>query len=126
MQILFLGVLDEHFKMAGLRLDREVETGRGPVDFTVTGDRRVRVLVEMKRLSNTDFWHGLKTQTPTYVQAQEARSAIFLAVMDLDTPAARKRWETMQEAAAAVRAATGLRIEVERIDVLPKPSASKA
>lgn len=126
MQILFLGVLDEHFKMAGLWLDREVETGRGPVDFTVTGDRRVRVLVEMKRLSNTDFWHGLKTQTPTYMRAQEARSAVFLVVRDLDTPAARKRWETMQEEAAAVRAATGLRIEVERIDVLPKPSASKA
>lgn len=29
MQILFLGVLDEHFKMAGLRLDREVETAAG-------------------------------------------------------------------------------------------------
>jgi hypothetical protein len=52
--------------------------------------------------------------------------AIFLAVRDLDTPAARKRWETLQEEAAAVRAATRLDIEVERIDVLPKPSASKA
>lgn len=40
--------------------------------------------------------------------------------------AARKRWETMQGEAGAVRTATGLRIEVECIDVLPKPSASKA
>jgi hypothetical protein len=40
--------------------------------------------------------------------------------------AARKRWETMQGEAAAVRTATGLRMEVECIDVLPKPSASKA
>ncbi len=126
MQLIFLGVLGNHFKKAGLRLDREVETGRGPVDFTVTGDRRVRVLIEMKRLSHTDFWQGLRDQTPIYMRGQEVRRAIFLAVRDSDTPAARKRWETLQEEAAAVRAETGLGIEVERIDMLPKPAASKA
>ena len=126
MQLLFLGILEEHFKMAGLRLDREVETGRGPVDFTVTGDRRFRVLIEMKRLSNTEFWHGLRVQTPICMGGQEVSRAIFLAVRDLDTPAARKRWQTLQEEAAALRAATSLGIEVERIDVLPKSSASKA
>jgi len=126
MQLIFLGVLDEHFKMAGLRLDREVETGRGPVDFTVTGDRRARVLIEMKRLSNTDFWHGLKAQTPIYMRGQEVKRAIFLAIRYSDTPAATKRWEALQEEAAAVREETGLGIEVERIDMLPKPSASKA
>lgn len=126
MQLIFLGVVRSDFKRAGLRLDREVETGRGPVDFTVTGDRRLRVLIEMKRLSNTDFWHGLRDQTPIYMRGQEVRRAIFLAIRDSDTPAAAKRWEALQGEAAAVRAETGLGIEVERIDMLPKPSASKA
>jgi hypothetical protein len=126
MQLIFLGVLGSHFKNAGLRLDREVETGRGPVDFTVTGDRSIRVLIEMKRLSRTDFWQGLRNQTPIYMRGQEVKRAIFLAIRDSDTPAATKRWETLQEEAAAVRAATGLGIEAERIDMLPKPSATKA
>jgi hypothetical protein len=126
MQLIFLGVVGSDFKRAGLRLDREVETGRGPVDFTVTGDRRARVLIEMKRLSNTDFWRGLQDQTPIYMRGQEVRRAIFLAIRDSDTPAAAKRWEALQGEAAAVRAETGLAIEVERIDMLPKPSASKA
>jgi hypothetical protein len=60
------------------------------------------------------------------MQGQEVRRAIFLAVRDSDTPTERKRWETLQEEASVVRAATGLGIEVERIDVLPKPSASEA
>jgi hypothetical protein len=38
MQLLFLVVPDGYCEQAGLRLDREVETGRGPVDFTFTGD----------------------------------------------------------------------------------------
>jgi hypothetical protein len=43
---------------------------------------------------------------------QEVKNAIFLAVRDLDAPAARKRWEALEEAAAsrcpvAVPARTG-------------------
>jgi hypothetical protein len=63
MQLLFLAVLDGYCEMAGLRLDREVETGRGPVDFTFTGDKHTRVLVEMKKLTHGEFWHGLRVQT---------------------------------------------------------------
>jgi hypothetical protein len=126
MQLIFFGVLKDHFKNAGLWLDREVETGRGPVDFTVTGARGARVLIEMKRLSHTDFCQGLRDQTPVYMRGQEVNHAVFLAIRDCDTPAAMKRWETLQEEAAAVRAETGLDIEVERIDMLPKPSASRA
>ena len=41
MQLFFLGVLDGYCENARLRLDREVETGRGPVDFTFTGGKCV-------------------------------------------------------------------------------------
>ncbi|ROO58915.1 hypothetical protein EDC02_0686 [Micromonospora sp. Llam0] len=62
MQLLFLAVIDSYCEMAGIQVDREVETGRGPVDFTFSGDRRMRVIVEMKRLTSGKFWHGLQTQ----------------------------------------------------------------
>jgi hypothetical protein len=59
------------------------------------------------------------------MRGREAKRAIFLAIRDSDTPAARKRRETLQEEAAAVRAATGLGIEAETIDMLPKRSATR-
>jgi hypothetical protein len=71
-------------------------------------------------------WQGLRHQTPIYMRGLEVRRAVFLAIRDSDTPAARKRWETLQGEAAAVQATTGLGIEAERIDMLPKRSATKA
>jgi hypothetical protein len=56
MQLIFLGVLGNHFKKAGLRLGREVETGRGPVGLTVTGTGACAC--SSKRLSRTDSLAG--------------------------------------------------------------------
>lgn len=126
MQLLFLGVLDGYCEQAGITLDREVETGRGPVDFTFTGDQRVRVLVEMKKLSSGKFWNGLRIQTPIYMRSQEVEHAIFLAIRDSDTNEMRQRWRTMAEEATVVRNATALNVGVSGIDILPKDSASKS
>ena len=126
MQLLFLVALDGYCEQAGLRLDREVETGRGPVDFTFSGDKRSRVLVEMKKLTHGEFWHGLKVQTPIYMQSLDVDRAIFLAIRDSDTKPMRDRWRKLDVEAAAVRDETGLSIEIERVDVLPRDSASKA
>lgn len=126
MQLLFLGILDGYCERAGLRLDREVETGRGPVDFTITGDRRIRVLVEMKKLTHGEFWHGLRVQTPIYMRGQEVDNAIFLAIRDSDTSPMEDRWNKLDNEASMVRSETGLTIEIERVDVLPRRSASKA
>lgn len=126
MQLLFLVVLDGYCEQAELRLDREVETGRGPVDFTFTGDKRIRVIVEMKKLTNGEFWHGLHVQTPIYMHGLDVKRAIYLAIRDSDTKPMRKRWEKLDQEARAVSTESGLHIEIERVDVLPKASASTA
>ena len=66
---------------------------------------------------------GPQVQTPIYMQGQEGD---IPCRRYSDAPDERKRWETLQEEASAARAATGLGIGVERIDVQPKPSASVA
>jgi hypothetical protein len=126
MQLLLLAVLDGYCQRAGVRLDREVETGRGPVDFTFTGNQRTRVLLEMKKLAHGEFWNGLRTQTPLYMRGQSVNRAIFLVVRDSATKPMRERWNSLDSEVATVNAETGLQIEIERVDVLPKPSASKA
>lgn len=86
----------------------------------------MRVLVEMKKITHGQFWHGLRVQTPTYMRGQEVNRAIFLAIRDSDTRSMTRRWDKLKEEASAMRAETGLAIEVERIDILPKRSASNA
>ncbi|MEU5320420.1 hypothetical protein AB0G67_27270 [Streptomyces sp. NPDC021056] len=126
MQLLLLGVLEGYCKSAKVILDREVETGRGPVDFTFTSAGNLRILLEMKKLSHGDFWNGLKTQTPIYMDSQEIDYAIFLTVRDSETPPMTKRWRSLEEQARIVSQASGKTIEVSRIDILPKESASKS
>ena len=126
MQLLFLAVLKGYCEIAGVRLDREVETGRGPIDFTFSGDKRTRVLVEMKKLTHKNFWQGLRVQMPIYMRSQEVAHAIFLAVRDSDTNPMTKRWQNLSEEAVVVSRESGLSIRVKRIDVLRKESASKA
>jgi hypothetical protein len=125
MQLLFLGMVDTHCEGAGVRVDREVETGRGPVDFVFSGDQRLRVLVEMKKLNHGEFWHGLNEQTPTYMRSQNVDTAVFLAIRNSRTKHMNERWNSLREAAAEVSSATGLHISIERLDVMPKASASE-
>jgi hypothetical protein len=124
MQLLFLGVLDHYCQQAGVILDREIETGRGPVDFTFTSAGNIRILLEMKKLTHGEFWNGLRTQTPIYMQSQKTKHAIFLAVRDSVTPPMKERWRKLDSEAALASEATGCTIEVARIDITPRSSAS--
>ncbi|MFJ5706979.1 hypothetical protein [Streptomyces sp. NPDC093105] len=126
MQLLFLGVLERYCAQAEVRLDREVETGRGPVDFTFTSTGGIRVLLEMKKLTHGEFWHGLRTQTPIYMESQNVKHAIFLAVRDSTSKPMRDRWMKLDLEATAASEAHSCTIEVARIDVMPKESASKS
>ncbi|WP_159103034.1 hypothetical protein [Streptomyces sp. FR-008] len=126
MQLLFLGVLDHYCAQAGVILDREVETGRGPVDFAFTSAGNVRVLLEMKKLTHGEFWHGLRTQTPIYMDSQGVDHAIFLTVRDSTTVPMRERWMKLDLEAAEASKINSRTIEVSRIDIMPKESASKS
>ncbi|GAA3253187.1 hypothetical protein ACFO1B_44835 [Dactylosporangium siamense] len=126
MQLLLMGMVDAYCESAGVLVDREVETGRGPVDFAFTGDHRIRVVLEMKKLTHGRFWEGLRVQTPQYMEGLRVKHAIFLAIRDSETPAMRLRWRSLKEEAELASEASGMTIEVERIDALPKESASRA
>src|SRR5262249_14301498 len=108
----------------GIRVDREVETGTGPVDFVFSGDRRLRILVEMKKLNHGDFWLGLAEQTVRYLRNQRLNDAIYLAIRNSTKKNMQKRWRELDAQAQAVRNETGLNIQVGKIDVMPKLSAS--
>ncbi|MFE5023779.1 hypothetical protein ACFRAO_10800 [Streptomyces sp. NPDC056656] len=126
MQLLFLGVLDHYCERAGVILDREVETGRGPVDFAFTSAGNLRILLEMKKLTHGEFWNGLRSQTPIYMVSQDVKHAIFLAVRDSTSQAMKDRWNKLDHEASIVNEQTDSTIEVARIDITPKSSASNS
>jgi hypothetical protein len=53
------------------------------------------------------------------------RLYLTLAIRGSDIRSMRNRWEKLEEEASAARAETRLTIEIGRIDVLPRRSASK-
>ena len=83
-QILFKGILDEHCRANNIDFNREVNQGRGPVDFKFSLGYSNRVLIEAKLAKNTHFWNGLKKQLPKYMQIDSCNFGIFLVIVYTD------------------------------------------
>ncbi|WFE47114.1 hypothetical protein [Verrucosispora sp. WMMD1129] len=124
MQILIYGLVKAYCNAAQVSFDREVETGRGPVDFVFTGDRRIRVIMEAKKLNHGEFWGGLESQTPIYAEGLQVNRAIYLAIRNSTSRAMNKRWVDLDRIASRASQAKGISITVERVDVMPRLSAS--
>lgn len=107
----------------GVHIDREVEFGRGPVDFVFT-EGATRFLFEIKKLRNGKFWNGLEDQLTSYMESAECENGWFLAVRYADTPTERARTQALPQAVADLRADTGLNIHFTLVDARPKESAS--
>lgn len=56
-------------------VSREVNDGRGPVDFKVSRGAKDKTLVEMKLASNSQLKRNLKNQVPLYQKASDAEYA---------------------------------------------------
>jgi len=80
-QLLFLGIVKHYCRANNIGFSREVETGRGPVDFEFATGYRDRVLLEVKLASNGRFWQGLRQQLPTYLRAAQIRDGYYLVIV---------------------------------------------
>jgi hypothetical protein len=69
-QLAFLGVARGYCEANNVVLDREVNLGRGPVDFKFSNGYEARALLEFKKLHNGRFWNGLLRQLPSYSKAR--------------------------------------------------------
>ena len=61
-------------------LSREVNIGRGPVDYKASHGSEFRALIELKLARNTRFWKGLEKQLPKYLEAEAISIGQFLVV----------------------------------------------
>lgn len=123
-QKLFLGIVSHYCRANDIDVNREVELGRGPVDFKFSRGYSLRALLEVKLAKNTKFWQGLRAQLPAYQKADEVDLGYFLVVVYSDEDA--KRIKDIQKVVEAVKASKKRDIRAIVVDARrDPPSASK-
>jgi hypothetical protein len=106
---------------SSMDVNREVNNGRGPVDFKISEGSKDPTLVEFKLAKNTQLERNLQNQVEIYKKASDSRFAIKVII-----------YFTSRELAKVKRVLQKLRLDKEPNIVLidarrdNKPSASKA
>ncbi len=124
-QLALLGMARPYCRAHGVEIDREVNLGRGPVDFKVTKGASVRLLVEVKKLHNGEFWNGLERQLPAYMTSDQTGEGWLLAIQYRSEGVSRSRLRELPRRVQKINGTSGTSIGVTIIDARPKPSASK-
>jgi len=118
------GIVLHWCRVSNIDLSREVNIGRGPVDFKVSQGYEYRALLELKLAKNTKFWNGLEKQLPKYQEAEGVKLGYFIVVLQTEKDFARL--VEIRERVRAVNQVTGYTIKHIVINALHSPpSASK-
>ena len=124
-QLALYGIARNYCEANGIVVSREVELGRGPVDFTFTNGYKQRAHLEAKKTHNGKFWNGLDAQLPSYMESDDVGLGWFLAVRYREG----KQWdERDRELPDRVRAAAkshGRDLRLAYVDARRPLSASK-
>jgi hypothetical protein len=125
-QLAFLGIARSYCHQNDINIDREVELGRGPVDFKFSNGRKYRALLEIKKLTSGKFWQGLETQLPTYLTADDCDFGWYVAIRYRTGGISKTRGARLPMIIAKPQNESGKVVRFEMIDATAKPSASKA
>lgn len=123
-QLLFYGIVIHYCQANNIDLNREVNLGRGPVDFKFSNGYQNKYLIEIKQANNSKFWSGLETQLTKYLEVEKDKNGIFIAVCYSDKEL--KGVSEIEQRVASLNKKLGLNLQSYVIDATPeKPSASK-
>jgi len=99
-------------------LSREANAGPGAVDFRFTVGYKARLIVEVKLSTNPRIKEGYYEQLPAYAKAENIERMILLVLrVSADDSSTNRLINSLK--------GKSLPIQVEMIDAIPKPSASK-
>jgi hypothetical protein len=124
-QLLFKGIVHHYCRANNIVVDREVELGRGPVDFKFSNGYEQRAHLEIKKVHNGRFWDGIEEQLPIYMRADEVSDGWFLALQYRKTRSNNERARDLPLRVRNVASGNGLNLRFGLIDASRPPSASK-
>jgi hypothetical protein len=121
-QRLFFAIAYCYCEANNLDISPEVDTGTGKIDFRVSGGFDARVLVEVKLSTNSKLISGYRTQLEAYKTAERTARAIYLVI---DVGAMGKKHERLVTERNAARARRAPLSDLEIVDGIIKPTASR-
>lgn len=124
-QLAFQGIAASYCEANNIVVDREVELGRGAVDFKFSNGYRNRTLLEIKKLHNGKFWNGVEAQLPTYLGADNCTDGWFVAVRYKTKGVSAKRARTLPRKVQQMATQSGFDLRQIVVDARPKSSASR-
>lgn len=123
-QLIFLGMTQHYLRLFNVEVDREVELGRGPVDFKIASGSAFRLLIEVKKAHNGKFWLGLSAQLPSYLTSDQCKEGWFVAIRYRSNKASELRMRQLPAVVADCATRSGSILNYSAIDARPKESAS--
>lgn len=125
-QLLFRGITEHYCRANGIVIDREVELGRGPVDFAFSNGYEARALLEIKKLENGKFWNGLENQLVSYLDSDNCPNGVFLAIQFRDKGHFNERLREVPTRLHVLKERRNdLNIAFEHVVAYPQQSASR-
>lgn len=110
---------------ANIDINREIETGRGPVDFKFSSGWEARALLEVKHLDSPAFLKGLQKQTLQYLKSEEAYIGLYLVIQYEESQRMEERIVEIECEIERLKR-EGRNIDAVFVNASPnKPSASK-
>lgn len=83
-QLIFVALVKSFCKANNVDLTREVNLGRGPVDFRFSQGYLNRASIEVKLAKNSHFWNGIRLQLPMYLKVEEIKNGYFIVICYTD------------------------------------------
>ncbi|PRY08965.1 hypothetical protein CLV24_11915 [Pontibacter ummariensis] len=122
-QLLFTGITKHYCQANNIDISREVNLGRGPVDFKFSKGYSSRALLEVKLARNTKYLHGLEKQLIKYLEVEEITLGYFMIVCHNEDE--MKKAQELEQVVADLQSKHSLELSLVIIDATPsKPSAS--
>lgn len=123
-QLTFVGIVKHYCISNNIDLSKEVNLGRGPVDFKFSSGYKNRASIEIKLAKNSKFWNGIRLQLPKYLEVEDIKKGHFVVICY--TEKELKSMNKLSEEAKKISKEIGREIIPYVIDATKeKPSASK-
>ncbi|MEE3127543.1 MAG: hypothetical protein VX494_10055 [Actinomycetota bacterium] len=124
-QLVFLGMAKHYLRLFDVEVDREVELGRGPVDFKISSGASKRLLIEIKKAHNGKFWNGLDLQLPSYLVSDKATEGWFVAIRYRNNKQSATRMKELPGRVSSAATSSGKTLHYQAVDARRPASASK-
>jgi hypothetical protein len=124
--VLFSQTLLLACRAVGIDMSREVETGRGPVDFKFSAGWTARALVELKLAHSGSLKPNVKFQVPQYLRSEDVNCGFLVVFQFHDSDCRLELVQWIRAETQRISADTGRRYEPIFVDARKnKPSASQ-